>query len=46
MDLEKQNYQSKNRFSNTDDMGHHDDLAEMDGISGNSEDLHQKIEDL
>jgi hypothetical protein len=25
---------------------HHDDLAEMDGISGKSEDLQQKVEDL
>ena len=48
LELEKldNNSKNQNRFSDLDNVGHHDDLAEMDGISGSDTDLQQQIEDL
>ena len=47
MELEKLDTSKNQRFSDIDNAGHHDDLAEMDEISNKSStDYQQKIEDL
>ena len=47
LELEKLDASKNQRFSDIDNAGHHDDLAEMDEISNKSStDYQQKIEDL
>ena len=47
LELEKLDNSKNQRFSDLDNAGHHDDLAEMDEISNKSEtDLQQQVEDL
>ena len=47
LELEKLDTSKNQRFSDIDNAGHHDDLAEMDEISNKSStDYQQKIEDL